>query len=68
VLVILDKVVGSVIVSALLFAGIVIVVTALRGDPMANAFALILRNWWVCLLFGAFVTFFRLFDSDFWRS
>jgi hypothetical protein len=67
-LVILNKVIGSVIVYALAFAGIIIVVTTLRGDPIANGFATILRNWWTCLLFGAFVTIFRLFGSDFWKS
>jgi len=68
ILVILNKAIGSIIVYALVFAGIIIVVTALRGDPIENGFATILRNWWTCLLFGAFVTFFKLFGSDFWRT
>ena len=61
---VISKLIGSILISALLVVPILIVVAALRDEPIVNFLSFFL---WACIPFGVLITLVRLFESDFWR-
>lgn len=65
---VINKVIGSIFSAGLIFVGIGFVLSILQGQKTESIFTFIIKNWIICVGFGGFITLFRLFENDFWKS
>jgi uncharacterized membrane protein len=64
---IMGKLFSSILVASLVFLVFAFVVKTAQGEKTGSVITFLIENWVTCLFFGLFITFFRIFESNFWK-